>query len=506
LKLMSNFLADGRKVLVTAIIIVALAAALRLYNIQMSFSNNGIDEGIMIERTFLVSRGYGVFTDTPCDQAPLGFYLGAFTNGDVVSLRTLSAAMSLVAIVACMEASRRIRGGPAMLLTGLLLAVDFGLLRESRLFSIDGMSAYFLAGSLLLFVIYIQRSSRAALVASGLLVGLSATAKLFGVLGLVGMAVFLLIEGWKDGRVRKTRAVDIVLLGVMASIPMIAFMLALGPSEMIEGMVFSQSERSFDPFQKLAIPAFLGLNLAYVIPLVYTRAMWRIGRETRMLLCVSYVILAFMIFQPLVFFHHLVILSPSLSILAGTAISVTFELEKGHLENVGFDDVTRKRYPRYKTFLAVSMVGIVVSAGISACGLVLQQEERTVWGVYSGYVEELTEPGDWVISGDPLIPAIAHRGVPPDVVNVAYLAHPLVTLEDIQAAVEEYNVTVVVVCYMLNDIPGLTDWLASEGFNTYPPMPPIDPNDMIAFLEIDDKSVLDFFQEGIGPVHLMVKD
>jgi len=497
--ILSNFSSDWRKVLVAAALIIVLAAFLRFYHIGFSFSNNGIDEGIMIERTRLVSEGLGIYTDIPCDQAPLAFYLGAFTNGDVISLRELSALLSLVAIVACMEAARRIRGNAAMLLTGLLLAVDFALLRESRLYSIDGMSTYFLAGSLLLFVMYIQNSSKLLLASSGVLMGLSATAKLLGVLGLIGLGLFLLIEAWKIKDARKGRLLDIVLLGVFSAIPMIAFMIALGPSEMIDGMIFSQADREFDPYQKLSILAFFGLNIAYVIPLVYTRALWKLSRETRMLLCVSYVILLFMIFQPLNFFHHLPLMSPSLAVLAGVAFVLAIELEKGHIENIPDHERIKKRYPSSRVFLAVSMVGIIVSAGIAGLGLIAQH--GTIQAYYGGIVQMHTEPGEWVISGDPLIAAWADRSVPPDVVNVAYLANPVVTLEDIQAAVEEYDVRVVVVCYMLNDMDGLMDWLESRGFSDLESTPGATIRG-----QHPDKSVLDFFQEGIGPVHVMIKE
>ena len=55
--LLDDLTKDKKRVLVAALLIILLAAALRFYHIQWSFSNNGIDEGIMIERAVMVDKG-----------------------------------------------------------------------------------------------------------------------------------------------------------------------------------------------------------------------------------------------------------------------------------------------------------------------------------------------------------------------------------------------------------------------------------------------------------------
>src|SRR3990170_4601745 len=117
MKLLENLTTDRRKVLIAVVLILASAAFLRFYNINWSFSNNGVDEGIMLERARMVSQGYGLYTELPCDQAPLVILIGAAFDGDVVVLRALTATLSLLAIAACMLASKKQQGNVAMLVT-----------------------------------------------------------------------------------------------------------------------------------------------------------------------------------------------------------------------------------------------------------------------------------------------------------------------------------------------------------------------------------------------------
>ena len=483
-----------KDLLLLVIAILLLASALRFTKIGWSFSNNGIDEGIMIERAFMVSKGFDLYGELPCDQAPLAFYLGSFLGGDVVELRILMASLSILAIAACMWTSRRIKGSNAMLFTGLLLGVDFIFLRESRTFSLDGLSSFLLAFSLLAFVIYLKGRNRLALASSGLLVGLSTTAKLFGAMGLLGMILFLVLESRKEPRARRSAITDIVLVILTASVPMALFLVILGPSDAIQGMVFDQGERTFEPFLKLSILAYFGLNLAYVLPLVYARKMWKASAEFRFLLCTSFVLLAFMVLQPLVFVHHMAILSPALAILAGCflgdVIGTKKTLSKGQSPSVS----VKKEMRMANGFLALSIAGIVISAGLPLYGIAMQ--ERPLQRSWADTVASLTGPDDYVVSGDPLICAYAHRMMPPSLVNVAYRQQTDLTLEAVEQAIIDYNVSLVIICYRLGDMgEGLSAFLFEQGFRTV--------------IANDDPprtyGVLDLFQEGVGEVSAMYR-
>jgi 4-amino-4-deoxy-L-arabinose transferase-like glycosyltransferase len=483
---------DRKRIVVAALLIILFASALRFYHIQWSFSNNGIDEGIMLERSLMVDEGYRLYSELPCDQPPLAFYLGAVLGGDVLSLRIMVAGMSILAIAACMFVSKRQKGPEAMLFTGLLLSIDFVFLRESRLFSLDAMSACFIAFSILAFAFYVNKNSKSALALAGLLAGLSTASKLLGGLAIIGMLLFMVLESRRDRRSLPKLSVDVLVMIVSAAAPLLLFMAFLGPREVLDGMILQQGQRGFDAFLKLSIVAFFGLNIAYVLPLARARYLWRGSKLARFLLCLVAVMLAFMVLQPLVFVHHLAVLSPPLAILSGIVVADMLMANKRDIKNIDKSNMSQKKSWSPNAALALLTVTFVVCAGLANYGLSSQTEP--IQKTYADWLSGATTEDEFVLSGDPIICAYAHRMTPPDIVNVAYRQHDDLTLDRIVGAIEEYNVSVVIVCYRLNDVDGLTSYLTSSGFVR-----------IIIPGESGSKASLDLFQEGLGPIVAYVR-
>ena len=482
----------GRWVLFIAVGVLLLALALRVVHIGWSYSNNGVDEGVMIERTLMVSRGFSLYSELPCDQAPAAFIIGSVFSGDVVSLRLLTALVALGAVACCMAASRRMAGPHAMLITGVLLALDFTFVRESRLFSLDALAASLLAVSIAAFMMSRGRGCPAWLVMSGLLVGLAASVKLIGGLGLAGMLAFVAIEAIAGREKRRTAALNGLVLSAASAAPLLAFMVVLGPSEMVQGVLFDQTHREFDAYLKLSVLAFFGLCAAYTLPLVYARRMWRTGPDARLLLCVAVVLMLFMVFQPLTFLHHMVFLSPVMALLAGAFMASEMGLGKGSIARHPevFEHKTARLGAACKAAL---MASVLVSGGLSVYGVVAQGEPAQV--EYGRILSQMTSPDDYVICGDPIIAAYADLRIPPEVVNAAERRYPLLDIDILRQSIIEYDVAVVVVCYYLNDITGLEGMLAGEGFSPAP----------VAHSVAEDKAVLDLFQEPIEPVTFYVR-
>ncbi len=482
-----------RRALVTALLVLAFALTLRLYDIGWSYSNNGVDEGVMLQRALLISRDFELYTDIPCDQAPLAFYFGALLKGDVVTLRVLNAALSVAAIAACMFVARKLGGDVAMVATGLFLAVDFAFVREARLFSLDGMSSYLLAFSLLSFHYYARRGDRLAVFLAGLFMGLSAAVKLLGGLGLLALILFFVVEAARERSFKASKAVDLGIMVGASAVPIGLFLIALGPSEMLQGMLFDQAHREFEPLFKLSILAYLGLNLTYILPLMYARELWTEGPEVRYLLMVTGVVLAFMVLQPLVFFHHMVFLSPALAILAGLVTSETVMFKKGHFKKSKLYRTFKKDITLRRFATAIIMIDLVASAGLAFYGVAAQDEPSEI--VYAEKLREMTNSTDYVICGDPLIATYADRLVPPEVVNVAYRRYPQLTLADLEKAVEDYDVSVVVVCFRLKDIQGFREYLVDNDFLLVQSW----------WVGHGDDTVLDLFEGSIDPTYFYVR-
>ncbi len=491
MRMMQGLGTDRRRALIAAALILALASLLRLYHIGWSFSSNGVDEGIMLERSLMVSHGYQLYSDVPSDQAPLAFYIGALLDGNEVALRSFVALLSIGAIAVSMLAAKRLAGNNGMLVTGLLLAVDFALLRESRLFSLDAISSSFLALSLLPFLVYVKSGRRAMLLASGLMVGLSSASKLLGVLGLIGMLLFMILELRSKSEQRRRKVLDIIMLVAVSAIPVGLFMAVLGPGDMIQGMIFDQGRRSFEIGLKLSILGYFAVNVAYLLPLVNARNMWRERPEYRFLLALSFVLLAFVVFQPLTFLHHLVMLSPPLAILAGALISSTFEHKKKSSDLTGKPAIGKKYIMSAKQMIALAVIGVLISTGLGAYGLAAQG--RPIQEHYARLIQQYSSPSQLVVSGDPLMVSLADRLTPPGLVNVAYRQYPDLTEKWLEAELSNSSVTVVVVCYRLNDMPDLPTFLIAHGYVLLPPQPE------------GAEPVLNLFEDGIGPVHFYYK-
>ena len=402
-------------------------------------------------------------------------------------MRLLTAIISFGAIACAMAVSRFLAGQYAAIFTGALLAVDFTFVRESRLFSLDALSAGLLMFAVAAFILGQRRKHTLALVFAGLLIGLSASVKLIGGLGLVGILLFLAIEARTGRETLRASLVKGATVVASSMIPVAAFMIALGPSDMLQGAVLDQAHRGFEAFLKLSILAFFGLSVAYALPIVYARSLWRLGASQRAMLCVVGVVLAFMILQPLTFLHHMVFLSPVLAILAGILMSSELGLGKGAVSERA-ERFEPNRARRGRACKAAFLAALVLSGGLSCYGVIVQDEPAQV--KYGRLLSQLTIEDDFVICGDPIIAAYANRRTPPEVVNVAERQHPAVDLDILRNAVVEYDVKVVVVCYFLNDIVGLEEMLSDEGFALL----------ALPYAVSEAEAALDLFQKPIEPV------
>jgi hypothetical protein len=381
-----------------------------------------------------------------------------------------------------------------MIVTGLLMATDFVFLRESRLFSLDGMTASLLAISIVALVPYLKADNRLSLALGSLTIGIAAATKLLGALALGGLLILLIFEMYRDSAKRKARAVDFAIASIAGAIPLAVLLLFLGPSEMIDGMLFGQASRGFDLYLKLSLLAYFGLNFAYIVPLLFSRRMWAWGRPERFLLCTSFVMIGFMVLQPLIFLHHMAIMSPFLAVLAGVFLKDFLYREKALSSDSTSNPGSKKDTRRMAISVALVVINLTVSISFGLYGSIMQQEPQEI--VYARALHAMTDNGDWVVSGSPIIASYAERLIPPEVVNVAYRQHTDLTLEQLESAIESYDVPVVIVCYRLSDIDGLTDYLTDNNYSLVAP----------SFIGHGDEAVLDLFQEGLGAVSFYIME
>jgi hypothetical protein len=153
--------------------------------------------------------------------------------------------------------------------------------------------------------------------------------------------------------------------------------------------------------------------------------------------------------------------------------------------------MTKKYTVSANQIVALAVIGVLVSTGLGAYGLAVQG--RPIQEHYARLIQQHSSPTQWVVSGDPLMVSLADRLTPPGLVNVAFRLYPDLTEQGLESEIIRYNVTVVVVCYRLNDMPGLPEFLTAHGYDLLPYQPG------------GSEPVLNLFENGIGPVQLFYK-
>jgi hypothetical protein len=83
-------------------------------------------------------------------------------------------------------------------------------------------------------------------------------------------------------------------------------------------------------------------------------------------------------------------------------------------------------------------------------------------------IENITQPDDMLISGNPIINVISHRFAPPNITNLAAYHYPPVQDNDIIYWLEKNGTTSIVLYYHLGDMERVTDFLEkSSQWNMY---------------------------------------
>jgi hypothetical protein len=187
-------------------------------------------------------------------------------------------------------------------------------------------------------------------------------------------------------------------------------------------------------------------------------------------------------------------LSPAMAILAGVFLADVLDHKKVQMNTSQSLYGVFRGIESRRMAAALFVVGLLVSGGLAVYGPLAQDEPAQL--VYSKTLSKITNSNDWVICGDPLIAAYAGRSIPPEVVNVAYRVYPDVTSAELENAVLVHNVAVVVICYRLNDMPGLADFLLHNDYVL------IDRD----YVGHGADGALDLFEKGIGQVSFYVRN
>ncbi|MDG6225025.1 MAG: phospholipid carrier-dependent glycosyltransferase [Candidatus Thermoplasmatota archaeon] len=453
------------RIILPALLILAIAAIPRLFLPGNTFLPNGIDEGIDMMSGRMVSAGYEIYSEVNTVQAPVMITLYGLLHLPPVLYRVLSALASLAVIAFVMFASYRVGGRNGMIAGGAFASLDALFMQQSRLASLDIFTLFFLCAGLTLFLIYRDKGKRTLLAASGVLFALSIMTKLFGVIAaaaIIGVMCAELIS--TRGPLRSARLerllpggsrssnmfADIAVFSAAIAGTTLLIMTLFGFTNVVQGIFLNQLHRPSDPFlTKLAYLGVFALCNIVAVPFFLFGIPSLYRRKEGILVLVGASYLLFLMVQGKTWIHHFVFVSPFLSISAGIGLSVVM---KG-LRSIRISSPTVS----IRSALALMLILSAFLGGSMA--VVVRYEGHPMDMNDSEIVSRLSGENDFVISGDPMTALLAERPTPPNIVNLAYVQYPLITDDLLNETAIDYGVTVVVITYRLLQMEGFMDFV-----------------------------------------------
>jgi len=405
------------KIIIT---IILFSIAIRAYNIENPFSTNGIDEGVHLLQSKMIKEGYNYYKDLKGDQAPLAILTFSLLGSNLLICRYFSYFLFLISSIFLFLIAKKFGKDIAMVAL-LIIFLDFTLLRESRLVSLDLFSAALLCISSFFFLNYIEKRDATNLIFSALFFSLSLLSKIVPIFFLLFLLFYLFKKNAKHG----------LLYIIFLSIPLLAIFLLFTPYQLVEGILLRQVHRSFDIYSKLSFFLFIASCFIYLFAI----KKWDLRNE-KILYLVAWVlfILLPLLIQGRTFQHHFVYISYPLAIL----VSITMH----------------EKWDKNKIILA-----IFVSINIFLATFFIFTAPKDLVYDVADEIKEITKESDIVISGRPLVNVITSRLAPPNLTNLAKYHYPEIALKDIIYWLEKNETKVIVLYYHLYEIEGLKEYL-----------------------------------------------
>lgn len=413
---------------------IALAFMLfRLYHLEQPFSTNGIDEGVHLLQAHMTADGYSLYGELNGDQAPLAILTFSLFEGAVLPSRLLSFLLFAAATAAAGVIAWRLKNRQAGMMTVLLLSLDFTLLRESRLASLDLFSAALLCMAGLLFVLYLERPGWTYATAGGLLLSLSCLSKL---MAAPCALIITVAAAWYAVKHRRER--DFAVYVLAGALPAVAMLFLFSPEALLNGVLLRQLHRGADWSTKASLLLFIGPSFVYLLAL----RRWNL-RDRRIALVVLWLLslLVFILLQGRTFQHHFAYVAFPAAVLAGVVLG-DWSLDARKLKAV------------LGSFVAINAVLMISLIGTAPPDLSYEVADR---------VAAMTDGDAWVLSGNPLVNVLANRNAPPNLTNLARHHYPPTTTSNITYWLERGRVEVVVLYYHLAEMPGVASYLNRSG-------------------------------------------
>ncbi|MGA1793213.1 MAG: ArnT family glycosyltransferase [Thermoplasmatota archaeon] len=454
------------------LIILLIATIPRVFYISKGILPNGVDEGIDIMTGRMYDFGYDLYSQINTVQAPLMPTFYGLIEADPVVFRLFSTLCSLAIIAMVLLVGFRIGGRHVMVAAGAFAALDLMFLHEARLASLDMFCLFWVSLGVAFLVKYRQSGKKKSLVLMGFFLATASMIKLFGLIATFAIGLILVYDWVSDmGMMEKfdlhrffppkrtTVKLEHILLFSLSFILVVLFIMArYGVEEVYMGTFLNQMNRPVAPFMtKLSFFGLFMLLNAGAIPFLVFGVRPLYKRPEGVILLISGLYLLWFMFQATTWTHHLIFLSPAISLTAGVGV-INFTRWWSKRKHM-------KRYPRITgRMLVYAEVTLILLAAIIGGGFswVVKETGPSMSDRAVDILLEITDEGDFVISGDPIITVKAYRLVPPNLVNVAELQYPEITNDMLNETCIEFAVEAVIITYHLETMEGFVDFVETN--------------------------------------------
>jgi 4-amino-4-deoxy-L-arabinose transferase-like glycosyltransferase len=413
--------------------LLAVATAVRLITpIEWTLDNTNADSDVYLAMAMMVFRGFTLYNEIFCGHPPLMIWIlvSAFRIFGVSAVigGLVGVGLSLIGISGVFFVAKRLGGFGAGIVSAILFSFSPLYLQVSRSASNEILLCALTPWMLYSFLLYLQRKSSRWLILSGLLSGLGFLSKFYAVFLSLSICLYLIYK-------RSFR--EAVYYLILTGVPMLTLLTFDLTAVWKDVFLFPL----YRPVTSLnlrleRIVDFARENLGLIL-LGFAGAFFQLrshkNEKTNFLILWLFITFLGLTFQTTLYKHHLV------HTLIPLAVCTSFLIKE------------LPRLPPKKAtafILLLLVVTVPVMAAYDPAAITPEFPELVKVRFEVAYlVQNLTGPNDFVISGDLMIPVIANRMVPPNLVDISDTRHEakFILSRNLIEACIKYDVKIVIV-------------------------------------------------------------
>jgi len=449
--------------LIIVSIIIGIYIYTRLHNLGVRYSYD-YDEGVYIQTAKQMLNGYKLYEQIFLSQPPIMVYLVAASmrilGENLYACRLPVALTSILAGLSLYFAARRLCNPIAGIIGLSVLAIDRVFLHYSRAVEGEIPCIAFAMLAYLFIVEYIRRDKLIYCFLSGLSSSIAVLSKFLAAPIIPAiLPVFFTKTGSTNLRsskgesTRRLKGLIIFMIGVFIPISILLLydftylydqLYMYHRSKPLGGTTIEKIIQLYGYLSENPVALILGS-----IGLIVAFTSLDIGFLVASLSFLTSVSMLVLLPQPL-WYHHVAVLSPQLSLLSGLAIGYSTKILVKLYSRIS----KGKSASRYA---AISLLAFTIVSTLSLYAASVALSVPAILNIVfkgggelefkvAGLIRNITSPNEWIISDDQAMVFVAGRNVPPELCDTSFMrisSGYLVDEEVIELA-EAYRVRVVV--------------------------------------------------------------